>query len=341
MIDNLLELNNFCDYEFNKIKEKKLAIVLNTQNNDGQQILKYEKANLIECFTDKEYTEIVNAFLELDIDFEVFFNELEFIEAIINKRIFKDNLIVFNFARNGIKEGKKSLIPSFCDLLKISYTGSNAFVQSLCRNKYIYSILLHQLGISVPKTYAVAPNLEWLDNRIPDNLTNVIIKPISESGSIGISNKIIDFKHLNINELKFIHNQPMLIQEFIFGEEVECPFYVLNRKVIHLPAVKLLLNDKQFLTTQNSANNNYKFELYNNYCTSLQSIVENVVSVLNITGYGRIDFRITETGEAYLFDIATMPFLCEHSSFTFAMKSLGLRNADIFKIILCISNCEQ
>ena len=38
---------------------------------------------------------------------------------------------IYNFSRDGIAEGKKSLIPAFCDLCGLKYTGSNAFTYIL------------------------------------------------------------------------------------------------------------------------------------------------------------------------------------------------------------------
>ena len=87
-----------------------------------------------------------------------------------------------------------------------------------------------------------------------------------------------------------------------------------------------------------SSNNEYTFSLYNEELAKLlYPLLDTIVSVLNIRGYGRIDFRINKNNEAFVFDIATMPFICKHSSFAYAMKHLNYRSSDILKIMLCIA----
>ena len=64
-----------------------------------------------------------------------------------------DGCIIYNFAREGLFRGKKSLIPSFCDLYGYRCTGSNDFVISLLRNKYIYLKYLQAHGILVSESW--------------------------------------------------------------------------------------------------------------------------------------------------------------------------------------------
>jgi D-alanine-D-alanine ligase len=50
--------------------------------------------------------------------------------------------------------------------------------------------------------------------------------------------------------------------------------------------------------------------------------------------YGRIDFRISHDGTPYIFDISTMPYTTEHSSFSFAFAKLGLPYSDIYQAVI-------
>lgn len=92
-----------------------------------------------EFFSRTEFAEIASAIFYCFGFVKVFYSELEFITYIMEKNIDYSECIVYNFARDGRANGKKSLIPAFCDLLNIKYTGSDAFVISLLRNKYIYT----------------------------------------------------------------------------------------------------------------------------------------------------------------------------------------------------------
>lgn len=337
-INCISDLYAYSNKIFQNLKKKKLVLLVNLQNPPYKFNLEYELANKIECFTDQEYNEIIEMVNELELEYIVYYDELSFIHDVLENVLIPSEIIVINFARNGVKEGKKSLVPCFCDLLNIVYTGSGAFTQSLCRNKFIHNKILHQLGIVVPQTYALTPLGNWMGSSRPQLLDRIIIKPIAESSSIGISKSISQYATFNEESLQFIHNQAMIFQEYIDGDEVECPFFVFNEKVIPLPVVQLKINNQALLDEDSSSNNEYTFSLYNEeLAKTLYPLLDTIVSTLNIRGYGRIDFRINKNNEAFLFDIATMPFICKHSSFNYAMQHLNYRSSDIFKIILCIA----
>lgn len=90
-----------------------------------------------EFFSRTEFAEIVSAIFNCFGFARVFYSEIEFIKYVLDNNILKSECIVYNFSRDGRANGKKSLIPAFCDLLNIKYTGSDAFVISLLRNKYV------------------------------------------------------------------------------------------------------------------------------------------------------------------------------------------------------------
>ncbi len=335
VIKELYEYSNNC---FKSVLNKHIVVILNMQNPPHKIEMDFEQANKAELFTDIEYQEIVEALDELNISYSIYYEELSFMKDVLNCKIKTEQVLVLNFARNGLREGKKSLIPSFCDMLNITYTGSGAFTQSLCRNKFIYNKLFQQIGMDVPKTFGYTPYKKWMGDFKPIGKEKIIVKPIAESGSIGVSKEIVEYDSLNVKNINFIHNQSMLFQEYISGKEVECPFFVLNGKVIALPAIELKINNQNYLDMETSVNNDYTFSVFDeDKAEQLYPLLDNIVTILNIRGYGRADFRINEEGEAFLFDVATMPFICKHSSFAFAMEHLNFKRADIFKIILSIA----
>ena len=331
MISGLLR---HADSLFDKLKQKRIVILANLQSKVSQ---KYNvvSANYIEKFTDKEFEEILDAIDDLHLEYSVYSCELDFISDILNSKLDKRNIIVLNFARDGLKEGKKSLVPSFCDLLGIKYTSSNAFVQSLCRNKFVYNKYLKQLGLPVPRTYAYFPTKEWYNNCAPTWTTEkVIIKPLAESGSIGVSTEIKSFKDIDVSKVNFINNQTMLFQEYIEGVEVECAFFLHKNKLYILPPIQLVTQNL-ILDEKSSMSNAYSFKLYEGVAVKkIYSLVKRAVPALGMTNYGRIDFRVMPNGKVFLFDVATMPYICNHSSVVFAMEQQGYSKSDIYKIIL-------
>ena len=116
-----------------------------------------EHASDSEFFSLSEFEEIASALLKTGLCLNVFYTEIDFVEYILKHYSYlsKETLLVYNLARDGRKEGKKSLIPSFCDYFSIDYTGSNALTVSLCRNKFIWGAVADRFNISTPKTVCI------------------------------------------------------------------------------------------------------------------------------------------------------------------------------------------
>ena len=109
-----------------------------------------EHASDSEFFSLSEFEEITSALLKTGLCVNIFYTEIDFIEYILKHypQLSKEDLLVYNLARDGRKEGKKSLIPSFCDYFNLDYTGSNALTVSLCRNKFIWGAVANKFNIA-------------------------------------------------------------------------------------------------------------------------------------------------------------------------------------------------
>ena len=292
-----------------------------------------EHASDSEFFSLSEFEEIASALLKTGLCMNVFYTEIDFFEYILKyyPNLSKETLLVYNLARDGRKEGKKSLIPSFCDYFGIDYTGSNALTDSLCRNKFIWGAVADCFHIPTPKTVCIKDG-EVLGE--PFDAQKYIRKEISESASINLSNdSIIDnFEWTNIE------NEDFLLQEYISGIEVEVPFFNIKGEYLILDPVRIV-SSAEILTSELSDNNCYSFEWLEDQqiCTKLKKATKKLAKYLGITTYGRVDFRIKSDGSYFVFDIATMPYTTDHSSFNFDFEQYGFTMADLHKLVILSS----
>ncbi len=301
-----------------------------------------------EFFHKCEFANILSAITELFGYVRPFYSELELIKYILENisTINTQNALLFNFSRDGIYEGKKSLIPSFCNLFSIPYTGSNPFVISLLRNKFVYSKFLEANKIPVPKT--INPSCE--KNLDLDNLFNsktIILKSISEAASVFMSEKnIIDLNTISQAEKLFLLNsiksKKIIIQEFIEG--LECEVFVIKykNKYIAMDPIGININNAQIITYDISEKYDYDFyvlsdKLKISIVNKIKAISERCAMLLNVDGYVRFDFRVDKEGMPYLIDIAGSPYLIKHSSVAFLFKEMQLNYSDIFKLITMLS----
>jgi len=315
------------------LKQYKFFIVANVRGKTGDyKNLRIRMANQNEFFSDEEFCEIYKAIQQLNVWTKIYYNELDLIYDLLDKEYDLEKLIVFNFARNGCIEGKKSLIPSFCDLLNIKYTSNNAFVQSLCRNKYIWGNVLSKEKLPVLENILIC-NDEILNNQKPNYKSEYISKPISESSSIGVT---LD-KFSNVLS-KSNKNNKLIAQPYLNGIEFEIPFFELNDEYFILNPTKIVY-ENDILNEKESLYNNYhyeEFELPSSDVKSYKDIVKKVAQLLGIKKYGRIDFKMDSGGKAYIIDIATLPYITKNSSFYFQVKKNNFTYESIFQcLIVC------
>lgn len=302
-----------------------------------------------EFFSRTEFAEITSAIFYSFGFARTFYSELEFIEYILEKNINYSECIVYNFARDGRANGKKSLIPSFCDLLNIMYTGSDAFVISLLRNKYIYTEFLEKNKISVPqsKIFSQSQDFSNLLNFFSDR--QVIVKNRYESASIGLtSENVFQFNQYSGEKLSSLlqtmKTDSLLVQEYIDG--IECEVLVLQYKKSYyaLDPVKIIFNTEHNFIDSNTSNQyNYKFDILESPInTVIQETAVLAAKILGIKDYARFDFRLKDN-IPYLIDIAGTPYTIYHSSIAHLFTNYyHLPYETIYKIIVAcmLSNYE-
>lgn len=302
-----------------------------------------------EFFSRTEFAEIASAIFDVFGYVKVFYSELDFIQYVLEHRIKREECLVYNLARDGRAAGKKSLVPAICDLFGLRYTGSNAFVISLLRNKFIYTSFLEQQGIPVPQSWLLNVDDIFPKERPLEN-TKIIVKNIYESASIGLANEnVLIYKH-DLDTQKRLINccQRMgctqaLAQEFISG--IECEVLVLESKghYIALDPIALHIETGEIINSELSNSYRYSFSALESclpplQCQQICQLAECAASLLGIETYARFDFRINSELQPFLIDIAGTPYTIRHSSIAYLFQEIyGLSYKDIYKVIVSLS----
>ena len=345
LVQNILSFYNEIQFDFD------VYIVADLQTRTSKMDFPHiVHADESEFFSRTEFAEIASAIFYSFGFVKVFYSEFEFIKYILEKNIDCNECIVYNFARDGRANGKKSLIPAFCDLLNIRYTGSDAFVISLLRNKYIYTEFLGQNEIYVPesKIFSQSDNLSQLTNTFFNR--RVIAKNRYESASIGLSAENVFLFDQNSSAklstlLKNMKTDSLLVQEYIDG--IECEVLVLQYKTIYyaLDPVKIIFkSEHNFIDGDTSNQYNYEFSILESPLNPIiQGLATKAAMMLGIKDYARFDFRIKDN-IPYLFDIAGTPYTIYHSSIAYLFtKCYHMPYENIYKVIVAcmLSNYEM
>jgi D-alanine-D-alanine ligase len=230
-------------------------------------------------------------------------------------------------------------VAGFLDLLDLPHTGGGAGELYLQQDKSITKRLLGSEGIRYPRYLVVPPRTA------PDSLGDLhpplFVKPLRLDASIGISTKSIvnDFSEL-VKQVRTIHEtceDSALVEEFIDGRE----FYVgvlgnespealapIELDFTGLPKGAPRVADKDAKWSTGSAR--YKgtkaiiAELTPELDSALRATAVAACRVLQVRDYGRVDVRVTESGELYVIEVNGNCYLEKGSEFAMAAAASGM-----------------
>ena len=329
----------FWEYENAALDKNQINIILlaHVQEPRGHINPSQIQCNETERFSIDEFYEIYKGIVNAGYYIQsVYYNELDFISDYTEHPEKFANSLVYSLARNGLRENKKTIIPSFCELVGLKYSCSSSLSCALCRNKYYFTSLLRTHNIPAPKSWLLTQEGRWI-NEEPKDGTCVICKPCSESASQGVNEDCI----FSAAKEKFhcFHETSFLVQEYIDGIECEVPVFKIGDTIEVLPPVGIDLMGNPILDERNSTDYHYGFyhladTQSQDIITTIQDYARRAFQLMQMEVYGRIDFRLGSDGIPYIFDISTTPYTTMHSSFAFSFEYHGYMYSDIYQAVV-------
>lgn len=264
--------------------------------------------------------------------------------------------LVFNFAEGtGVSRSRESRVPAVCEMLGIPYSGSDPLALGVALDKEMTRRLAESLGVSVPKGIVLAPPPGEYDGNCDEFFPvleeaglplPVIAKPTCEGSSKGIRNRCV-IKHAadfgpTIVELWKTYQQPVLVEEFIVGDEV---------------TIGLVGNDPpqplgvmQIVPKQSPADFVYSLEVKRNWqdaveyiapaklpadvCRAIEADAMAVFVGLGCRDVARADFRVRD-GVPYFLEINPLPGLNPDSGdLCYLAYRMGLSYPQLIGMIL-------
>lgn len=330
---------NFWEQTHVPISQAVLNVVLiaHVREPRGHTNISQLQCSKTERFSIDEFNEIYQGIVAAGYFVQaVYFNEIDFINDYIEHPDRYKNSIIYTLARNGLGDNKKTIIPSFCELLGLRYTTSPSLSCALARNKYYFSTLFIAHNVPVPKSWLCTDQGIWI-NGAPLNGTKVICKPASESASQGINESKIITATPELNSR--LLGTSYIVQEYVEGFECEVPVFKVGNAIYVFPPIGIDLQGKSILDEDASEHNQYGFykldkRFPSEVVATIQETAERAFRLLQMDVYGRIDFRITPNGQPFIFDVSTTPYTTKHSSFAYAFKHLGFEYCDIYRAVI-------
>lgn len=117
---------------------------------------------------------------------------------------------------------RKSFVSAICEAYGIKYMGPDPFVQLLCQDKHLSKLYCHEFGIEGAREVHIKSENTF--EQMKSLTFPLIIKPNSEGGSNGISQKNVVYNYNDAvqlcNELFPVFNHDLLAEEYLPGTEI-------------------------------------------------------------------------------------------------------------------------
>ena len=249
--------------------------------------------------------------------------------------------LIFNLTESYAGDDTKEMqVTALLDILEIPYTGAGPATHILAQDKSIAKKMFAFHGIQSP--YFATVYRGSIDHA-HDIAFPLIVKPNSEDGSIGIDAAAVvsSVKEL-MERVAYIQREfdsPALIEEYIEGREIYAAILGNDESAYALPLVEMDLS-KLPKGMPRIASSDVKFDkdteaykltksaiaedLDEDTVTKLTETAMKAYRAVRLRDYGRIDMRLSNSGEVYVIEANPNPWLSSAQEFAMAARKSGL-----------------
>lgn len=259
--------------------------------------------------------------------------------------------VVFNLSESFYHDrAHEPNITALLDLMKVRYTGSGSDALLLCKDKALAKKVLSFHHVRLPH-FVVSHRAHPL--RTLRRFTYpAFVKPVCEDASDGICRASFtkDEKE-TIERARFIHqkfNCDALIEEYVEGRELYLSV-LGNHRLTVFPPREIFFSQvpedvPKFATFHAKWNDSYREKwgirngpaapMLNGLQGHLDDLARKVYRLLKIRGFGRIDVRLTPTGEVYVIEANPNPCLAHDEDFAQSACMAGMEYDTLIQEIL-------
>jgi D-alanine-D-alanine ligase len=240
--------------------------------------------------------------------------------------------VVFNLCESFFNErSNEPNVPALLELLKVPYTGAGPEALLLCKDKALAKTILVYHHVRVPR-FVVSHKRNPLRRLRRFNFP-AFVKPLGEESSDGIAKaSFARDEGESIERVHFIHERlgcDVMIEEYIEGREIYVSV-IGKRKLTVFPPRELFFGrmpetEPRFATYKAKWDDAYRanWGIHNGPAAPLppgadkriDELSRRVYALLKIQGLGRVDWRLTPSGEVVFLEANPNPSLAREDDF--------------------------
>lgn len=230
-------------------------------------------------------------------------------------------------------------VVSYLELMKQPYTGCNPRGLTISHDKALSKMVLAYHHIHIP-AFAVF-HMNRKVKRSKRLKFPLLVKSISEEGSVGIARaSIVNDDQKLAERVEFIHRQTKthaIAEQYIAGREIYVSVIGNQRLQTYTPWE--LLIEKLPEGAPNIATSKLKWDpayqekvgvvtraadLSPEIAKKIASLSKKIYRILFLSGYARLDYRLTDDGRLYLLEANPNPQIAFGEDFADSAKHLGI-----------------
>jgi D-alanine-D-alanine ligase len=243
---------------------------------------------------------------------------------------------------------------SYLELKRQKYTGCNPRGLTLARDKALTKKILTYHRVAVPRFAVFAPRKRIV---VPTRLTfPMFVKSLTEEGSEGISQaSLVRDPEKLIERVAFIHdktNAPALVEEFVEGREIYVGVFG-NELLTSLPPWELTMSKRDapvIATDKAKWDPTYQkrvglktgpAKLDDAMIKRIERTSKRIYRLLNLSGYARLDYRLTESGRLYLLEANPNPQIARNEDFADSAEHAGMKYEELLQKLVTLGLSYQ
>ncbi len=247
--------------------------------------------------------------------------------------------LIFNFIEIYKDNARLEMnIVGLYEILEIPYTGAPPMALTNCQSKVWAKRYLNTLGIRTPRFTVFKKFAKKYNHTL--NFP-IIVKPAFEDASVGIENdSIVTDEKLLKNRIEYVlhyFNQPVLIEEFIEGRELNVAV-MGDKKPRVLPISEITFHnmpDHLYSIVSYQAKWDPAHIAYHktipvcpailppNIETEAKEIALNAFKAMGCRDYARVDIRLSADNKLYVLEVNPNPDLTEGAGFMRSAEAAG------------------
>lgn len=243
-------------------------------------------------------------------------------------------------------------IVSYLDMVNMPYTGCNPRGMVLSRDKALSKILMAHHKVRVPKFRVFNWGRKVSEKKIEKLPYPMIVKSLIEQGSVGIAQASLCATPRELSErVKQVHEMTgddAIAEQYIEGRELYVT--VLGNQRLEVFPIRELVWDKadesmhKIATYTVKWNEKYRDRWGIDYVFArhlpdgmeekIQKLAKRVYRILDMSGYARLDLRLTKEGTLYVLEANPNAAIANNEDVAFAAEKAGYSYEQLIQRVL-------